>query len=259
MATGSKIYLTGFASDISVDTITLLANLGPGSSAGAASGSTTKTAITNTQTNPGTPIQMTSTAGGSVLCWATPPVAAAITISNTTMLVNTRGLESNAAANAAMGVKVTKYSSGVESTVYINSSTQTNLAELGTSDNIEGTSLGTAYSPTTVTSTTLARGDRLIIRCYIMNASGVQMASGNTVTLGYDKDAGDSQTVAAAGDTWIQLGNETIVFENGGVQVGTQTARPPTMQTGVTYNFGTEMIAPGSNAVTASGIDPSQP
>lgn len=257
MATGSKIYLHNIVSDLgtaAIDAVTKQCGLNVGVLQGASAGSTFDTLVTNTQNNPASPIQMTETAGGSVVCWVTPPLAAAVTLSNTTMLVNIRGLESNAAANAAIGVKITKYSGGVESTVYINSSAQTNIAELDITDKIDGTTLGTAYSPTTVTSTTLARGDRLVIRLYIMNASGVTMASGQTVTASYNGETG-----AAAGDSWIQFGNETVAFEFQNAPTTFDSGSTQAFAGGASDAYGSEFPQGAGNVITGSGVNPAQP
>jgi hypothetical protein len=245
----TKVYFQDLASDITVDTLTRQASVIVGASQGASSGSTFQTTVTNTATNPATPIQQTSTAGGSLICWVTPPLAGAVTISGT-ITINTRGREDNAAANAAIVIKITKYSGGSETATILNNN-QTNLAELSTTDNIEGTTLGTAWTATP-TSTAMAVGDRFVIRMYITNASGVTMAASHSVTTSYD-----GETAASAGDTWVQF-NETVVFRSSMIQ-GVFQSVPPASQTGANIVGTMPFPETTGNVITGSGVDPAQP
>ena len=247
MASGTKLFLQAVNSDITIDAYSYQAVSFAGTSQGQASGSTFQTLVTNTTTNPGTPIQMTNVAGGSVVCFITPPIAAAQTIANATLLINTRGLVDNAAANAAIVAKMTKFSGGSETTGPFTNN-QTNLAALSTTDNIEGTTLGTAWSPT-VTSTAFARGDRAVIRLYITNSNAATMASGHTVTCSFD-----GEKAASAGDTWIQFGNETMLFEYADAY-GAMFAAPSTFTTGNADAYGVGYAATLSSNYIMRGKD----
>lgn len=204
----ARAYLQAIASDVSVDTVTKQAAPYVGASAGAPGASATT--VTNTQTTPATPVQMTATAGGSAICWVTPPLANATSFATPNApTTNLRALVDNAAANARIYVKVTRLRSGVETTMWIWTS--------GT----DGTSLTTADAVATIGGETLTNitnqvGDRYVIRVYI---GGSTMATGHTVTMSYDGEA-----TTAAGETFITFNNGEVF--RAGLAVGCLAATP---------------------------------
>jgi hypothetical protein len=147
--------------------------------------------ITNTVAS-GTVIQVTDTAGGTALTWFSGPLAA-VAISGS-ITVNLRGLESNAAANAAVGIIIDRCDG--TGTVLSNILTLGSTVEYTTSDSAQNG----AFPPSA--SATLVNGDRLKITLYIVNVG--TMAGGFTVT-----NSLDGPTGSAAGDTFVTF-TETI-------------------------------------------------
>jgi len=189
MAFPSGLYLQDLASDVTVDAISLTASWNLGASPGGGA-SFVKTLVTNTQTIPANPFQMTKTAGGSPVCWVTPPFEITANI-GVALAPNLRAFVDAAAANAGVYAKVTLLRGGAEISTIQTWSSQ-NAGALTTADAVAG-------NPTyTYTTTSVQNGDRLVIRLYIGNASAVQMASGHTVTLSYD-----GPIASAPGDSWL--------------------------------------------------------
>src|SRR5437870_13721944 len=69
--------------------------------------------VTNSVTGPTSGVQLTKTAGGPVLVWISPPLAAAATISGTVTL-QTYAKTSATTCNCGMQVTMQKYSRGAE-------------------------------------------------------------------------------------------------------------------------------------------------
>lgn len=153
----------------------------------------------------GTEIQWTATAGGQVLEWISPPLAAGFTLATTdTMTFNIWARENNMSANIGGRARVFKLpvSGGA-------------LAELPGGPYDDGVEFGTAdavHNWTGVVSSnqTFVEGDRIVVRYYITNV-GV-MAGSFTGILSYDGPTG-----AADGDSWFQL-NNNVTFQTEAVQ-----------------------------------------
>lgn len=132
--------------------------------------------------------------GNPVNEWISEPLAAAVTISGT-ITFNICALESNAMANAGLGVVVQRLNNlgAVVSTIV---------------DSVQGTELGTANArrtwTATPTSTAMQKGDRFRIRVYFDDAGGT-MVTGYTLTLTYDG------TNASTGDSNVDFA-ETLTF-----------------------------------------------
>lgn len=132
--------------------------------------------------------------GAPVNEWISEPLAAAVTISGT-ITFNICGLESNAMANAGLGVVVQRINNvgTVVSTIV---------------DSVQNVELGTSNSrrtwTATPTSTAMQKGDRFRIRVYFDDAGGT-MVSGYTLTLTYDG------TAANTGNSNVDFA-ETLTF-----------------------------------------------
>jgi hypothetical protein len=185
---------------------------------------TVSTAVTNTATVTSTTIPMTLTAGGTAAKWITVPFDSAVTISGR-MTSNIWGLESNASANAQIGLGLSQYTTSLQSafvTTSLGGEISTTVERvIWTSSN--GAS---ANSKEIITSTAFSAGDRLAI-VPVLAAFGV-MATGHTVTMDYN-----GLTGGADGETWIQF-NET--FNPGQAQVGSGDA-PGITGKGVSYFY----------------------
>jgi hypothetical protein len=154
------------------------------------------TSITNT-TASGANIQVTASAGGTLLKWISQPLASPVTISGA-ITMNTWGLESNAAANATFAFTIKKYTAGGEGrAILLNKSFGT---ELTTSNAVQN------WTANPLQQTTFAVGDRIVIICLITNAGGA-MGAARTVTLNYG-----GKTAAASGDVWVKF-TERVVFQ----------------------------------------------
>lgn len=132
--------------------------------------------------------------GNPVNEWISDPLAAPATISGT-ITFNICALESNAMANAGLGVVVQRVNNvgTVVSTIV---------------DSIQNTELGTSNArrtwTATPTSTAMAQGDRIRVRVYFDDAGGT-MVTGYTLTLTYDG------TNAATGDSNVTF-TENLTF-----------------------------------------------
>lgn len=148
----------------------------------------------------GTEIQWTATAGGQVLEWISPPLAAGFTLATTdTMTFNIWARESNMSANIGGRARVFKLPVAGGA-----------LAELPGGPYDDGIEFGTAdaamnWTGVVSANQTFVEGDRIVVRYYITNV-GV-MAAGFTGILSYD-----GPTAAADGDSWFQL-NNNVTFQ----------------------------------------------
>lgn len=163
-----------------------------------ARGSAVVTYTKNTVAGPVTPptvaTQFTATAGGTVVTFASSQLNA-VTISGA-ITINLWAKESATAANATITAAVLRLDATgvVVSTI---AAVVLNRTELTTS-------LAAQSISPTVTTTTLAQGDRIGVRVYIDDGSGSTMSSGRTVTMTLD-----GASASASGDSWIQF-TETI-------------------------------------------------
>lgn len=142
--------------------------------------------VTNTEAGPSSGVQVTRTAGGTALAWITDRLTA-VNITAAAWVWHLYAYESAAAANAALRVQVYPYANGAEGTVAV--------------DNNAGTELGTAMrenvtTTAVATATTMADGDRLVIKILIDDA--VSMGASQTVTLAYN-----GEYPGAEGDSYL--------------------------------------------------------
>ena len=165
---------------------------------GSASLSYVKNTVAGPVTPPTTATQFTKVGAGTVVTLASNPLNAVTISSNVTF--NLRARESATSANATITAELLRLNNAgaIVSTI---ASVLLSRPELTTSD---------AASNWTVspTSTTLVEGDRLGVRVYIDDGSGVTMASGRTVTMTID-----GPTAGATGDSYVRL-TETVSEDN---------------------------------------------
>ena len=154
------------------------------------------TSVTNTVAGPTSGVQITKTAGGTLLAWISAPLASAGTISGTVTL-NTWASESAAPANSGMQVTVHKYSGGSEGAAFLNTEKGTELTTSIANQNWTGTP----------TSTSFAIGDRIVVKWWINDAGG-NMGTGKTVTADYDGTG-----AGADGETYVQF-TENLSFQS---------------------------------------------
>ena len=138
------------------------------------------TDVTNTAAGWTAPIQVTDTAGGTVVDWFTRPLTA-FTLGGMAV-ANLRALESNAAANASLRCQVARVEGdGTSPTVWADWAVATILTddgEIGTTEaartaNVSGDDLA------------ITDGQRLRIRIYVDDMSSAAMAASQTVTFYY--------------------------------------------------------------------------
>jgi len=175
---GSQVFLTDSASPVSTAAVDR--------EAWTTRGAGVQTAVTNTAAGWTVPIQMTDTAGGTVVEWYTRPLTA-FTLGNA-VRVNGRALESNAAANAALSCEVAIVNNDGSSPVVWAAGTLP--TELGTTEAVQ--SFLIAGTDVAVTA-----GQRLRIRLSIDDMGQFAMGASQTATLFYAGAAG------ATGDTFL--------------------------------------------------------
>ena len=178
---GTVVYLTDSVSPVATAAVDRIAATSRGAGV--------QTDVRNTAAGWTAPLQVTDTAGGTVSEWYTD-VLPALTLGGA-VRCNIRALESNAAANASIGVEIARVAGdGSSPTVWALGRLP---SELGTTEAahsflISGDDLA------------ITSGQRLRIRVVVDDSPLAAMASGNTVTLYY---AGT--TAGASGDTWLQF------------------------------------------------------
>src|SRR5262245_415177 len=177
-------------------------------------GSSLTTGVVNT-TASGTEIQWTKTAGGAVLTFLSPPLAAGFTLATTdTMTFNLWAFESNASANCGVRVRVYKVQrDGLTGGQEVNGSPFNKGTELGTSAAVQN------WTGTVGANMTFVENDRIMIRVYITNIG--TMGGSFTCTLDYDGGSG-----GADGDSWFQLNNNVTFKTEDPIAVCPQWLRP---------------------------------
>lgn len=182
---GTVIYLTDTASDVATASVDR--------EAWTSRGGGVVNDVTNTAAGFTSPIQVTDTAGGTVVDWFTKQLQA-VTLTGMAQ-ANIRALESAIAANASVVCEIARVESdGTSPTVWASwaiSANNTRTGELNTSEtaetcNVSGDDLS------------ITNGQRLRIRLYIDDMPTTAMGASQTVTTYY---AGTS--AAASGDTYI--------------------------------------------------------
>lgn len=205
--------------------------------------------VTNT-TASGTSIQATDSAGGTVLTWLSPPLAA-VTIAGP-IRVNVRGRESANAANAGRRILIerTNGAGAVQSTIVALTNHGT---ELTTTDAVN------SVWNITPTSTALSAGDRIKVTLYLGNVG--TMGGSQTVTYSV---AGPTEE--AAGDSWLRfvealaINPQTLTTTGhheatrfGLATVGQPQTVGPTGEFRAAATFGAATVAPGAVTVTTGG------
>lgn len=169
-------------------------------------GAGVQTDVTNTAAGYTAPIQVTDTAGGTVVDWFTKQLTA-FTIGGA-VRVNARAQEAAAAANAAIRCEIAVVDNdGTNPTVWAEGTFPTeidNLGEQAKSFLISGDDLA------------VADGQRLRIRFFIDDPGVVSMGAASTVTLFYAGTSG-----GASGDTFLTFTQTLTEFVAAG-----QTPRP---------------------------------
>jgi len=159
--------------------------------------------VTNTAAGFTTPIQVTDTAGGTVVDWFTKQLQA-VTLTGMAQ-ANIRALESAIAANASIRVEIARVEGdGSSPTVWASwciAPSGLDFGELTTSEvartaNVSGDDLA------------ITDGQRLRIRLYIDDISTTAMGAGQTVTTYYNGTSG-----GASGDSYITFPATLTEFE----------------------------------------------
>lgn len=150
--------------------------------------------VTNTEAGASSGVQVTRTAGGTALAWITDRLDGT-DLSAAAWTWHLWGYESAASANAAFRVQVYPYANGAEGTIAL--------------DNNAGTELGTAIrenvaTTAVATATTMADGDRVVIKILIDDAG--TMGASQTVTMSYN-----GEYPGAEGDTYLVCPDTLVV------------------------------------------------
>lgn len=135
--------------------------------------------------------QQTAVAGGSVVSWISPPLAAAVTISGTITYNTWAKTSSTTGAPKTIG-RVYKWSAGTVTQISTKTSTLTQSTAIQHD----------SFTDTAPTSTAFARGDRIVIKWWVSSTSAT-----GTETLDYG-----GKTATFDGDTWVQF-TETFTFQ----------------------------------------------
>lgn len=175
-----RIWLSNDTSDVSGYKIAYVDMRPPGSTA-------LSTSVTNT-TGSGDNIAATDTAGGTALKWITKPLLAAATLV-TKVQCNIWAKESNASANAGVGIQLVNYTAAAEDQTFLDSN---DTVECGTS------AAAMRWTTVAATSQAFAAGDRLVVKLQAV-AVGTMGAS-QTVTIDYG-----GPTAGADGDTYLDI------------------------------------------------------
>lgn len=191
---GSVLYLTDAASDVSTASVDREAWTSRG--AGVA------TDVTNTAAGWTAPIQVTDTAGGTVVDWFTKQLSA---FTLTGMAVaNLRALHSNTLANASLKLEIARVDTdGTSPTVWGSwciaptsaDGGELTVSEVARTANVSGDDLA------------FTDGQRIRIRLYIDDYCAAAMGASQTVTLFYN-----GTSAAASGDTYVTLPQTVTEF-----------------------------------------------
>lgn len=177
---GTQVFLTDTASSVSTASVDREAWTSRGAGA--------QTDVTNTAAGPTSGIQVTDTAGGTVVDWFTKPLAA--TTIGGRVTCNVWANESNAAANASVRVEIALVDfDGTNATVWASG---TNSGEIPVTTS---TAQGWVVSGDDLS---VAPAQRLRIRLYVDDATQSTLVTGHTVTTNYAGTSG-----GATGDTYF--------------------------------------------------------
>ena len=150
---------------------------------------------------PTAPIQCTVTSGGAALKWMSTPKEA-VTISGTISLVIESAEESVTAANAQLTCSLWRWLDSTQAEAASPFWTAAQGAELTTSP-------AAVTLSATPTSTTFANGDRIVLRCYIDDAPGVNIGTTKTVTWVHAQSTG-SKTILTFTETFGEVSLPTV-------------------------------------------------
>lgn len=189
---GTTIYFTDTVSDVSTAAVDLVAWTDRG--AGVTSD------VTNTAAGWTAPIQITDTAGGTVVEWYTKQLQA-FTLTGMAR-ANLRFLESNALANASAKCEIARVDSdGSNPTVWASwCISHAAGSELGTTERAE-----TAWL--SGDDLVFTNGQRIRIRVYVDDMSSFVLVTGHTVTFFYNGTSG-----GASGDSYVILPQTVTEF-----------------------------------------------
>jgi hypothetical protein len=177
--TGTQIFPTDTASDVSTASVDR--------EAWTSRGAGVQTDVTNTVAGWTAPIQVTDTAGGTVVDWFTRPLQA-VTLGGA-VRCNIRALESASAANVSLRCEIAVVAgdgSGAVAWAAGNTTSEIATVEVAFTSTIYGADVA------------ISSGQRLRIRILIDDVVDVAMGASQTATLFY---AGTS--ASASGDTWL--------------------------------------------------------
>lgn len=199
----SVIYLTNIASDVSGYKLALVDQRPP-------SDQSVATAVTDT-TGSGDNIAMTATAGGTAIKWITKPFLADTVIGADPVMCHLPAKESNAAANAGLGLELAEYTAaGGTQSAFLDYS---HTVELTTSSE-DPLTTGSCFVTSAPTPTTIDAGNRLEIRLDVI-AVGT-MGGSQTVTLQFN-----GPTAGGSSDAYIVLNDQIRLNES---QLGSGTS-----------------------------------
>lgn len=146
-------------------------------------------AVTTT-TNGGTSIQCTRLAaaatpvyGDATLAWITDPFDGNVNVTARAWTVVQWALEATAADHVGVNVQVLKFSNGAEGATVLT----------GTSSELGTTTKAQVMTPT-ASATTLAAGDRLVVKVFAVNVGGTMKADTMTISYNGQYPAGDGDT-----------------------------------------------------------------
>lgn len=199
---GSTLYLTDTASDVATAAVDREAWTTRGGSA--------LTDVTNTAAGWTAPIQVTDTAGGTVVDWYTKQLQA-FTLAGL-VKINIRANESSAAANASVGVELARVDSdGTNAVVWAYADRDAGgvggRGEIATSE-----AANTAYLA--AADLAFTDGQRIRIRLFVDDCADMALVTGHTVTTYYGGPTG-----GASGDTFLILPQTVAEFTGGGATV----------------------------------------
>lgn len=185
---GSVMYLTDTASDVSTASVDR--------EAWTSRGSGSVDDVTNTAAGWTAPLQLTDTAGGTVVDWFTKQLNA-FTLGGMCVF-NIRALESSLAANASLKAEVAVVDSDGTNPVVVGVAC---IAPLALSTPGELTASDAAYTANVgVDDTAVSNGQRLRLRLYVDDMASDPLATGHTVTVSYSGTSAN-----ANGDTYVTL------------------------------------------------------
>jgi hypothetical protein len=189
---GSQVFPTDTASAVSTASVDR--------EAWTSRGAGVQSDVTNTVNGWTAPLQVTDTAGGTVVDWFTKELAA-FTLGGA-VRCNIRALESNGAASASVRAEVARVEGdGTSPTVWASGGLPGNellISEAARSFLISGDDLA------------ISDGQRLRIRVHIDDIASVPMVTGHTVTLFYAGTSG-----GASGDTYLTFTQTLTEFVAG--------------------------------------------